>query len=244
MRECSKSIVRRMGSSNFMRRYFVGDGVDVGGQPDPLSLYKNFFPQMNSVRIWDLQDGDAQFMAGVPDGHFDFLHSSHCLEHLHDPREGLANWLRVVKPGGFVVVIVPDEDMYEQGVFPSTFNRDHKWTFTAFKTSSWSNRSLNVLELLQSLGGAADVERVEVLNASYRYDLPRYDQTLTPIGECGIEFVIRKRTPEEIAAGGRLPRPVQPSPQDRIYLNQYRHDQAAMKSSNANRPPFTDDTLL
>jgi hypothetical protein len=27
---------------------------------------------------------------------------------------------------------VPDEDLYEQGVFPSTFNADHKWTFTVY----------------------------------------------------------------------------------------------------------------
>lgn len=233
-----------MANSNFLRRYFVGDGVDIGGRPDPLSLYLKFFPLMKSVRIWDLEDGDAQFMESVADNTFDFVHSSHCLEHLHDPAEGLANWLRVVKPGGFVIVTIPDEDMYEQGVFPSTFNHDHKWTFTMFKTKSWSDKSINLLELLKGLGEAADVERMEVLNATFRHDLPRYDQTMTPIGECAIEFVIRKRTEAEIAAGGRLPVKEQPDARDRLYLNQYRHDQAAMKSSNSNRAPFTDDTPL
>jgi hypothetical protein len=33
------------------------------------------------------------------------------------------------------------------------------------------------------------------------------DQTLTPIAESGIEFVIRKRMPEEVAFGGRRPVP-------------------------------------
>lgn len=244
MRECSKSIVRRMGEANFVRRYFVGKGVDIGGRPDPLSMHHAFFPQMDEVKIWDLEDGDAQFMAGVADGTYDFVHSSHCLEHLHDPREGLANWLRIVKPGGHVIVTVPDEDMYEQGIFPSTFNRDHKWTFTVFKTKSWSAKSINVLELLKGLGELADVEKVQVLNSTFRYGLPRYDQTMTPNAECAIEFVIRKRAKAEVEAGGRLPGKEQPVARDRIYLNQYRTDQASMRKANTGAPPFTDDSEL
>ena len=126
MKECSKSIARRLADSNFIRRYFVGDGIDIGGKPDPLVLYQELFCGMKSVRTWDLEDGDAQRMSGVPDNHFDFVHSSHCLEHLIDPTAGLRAWLRVVRKGGHVIVTVPDEDLYEQGTFPSTFNRDHK----------------------------------------------------------------------------------------------------------------------
>lgn len=111
MRECSKSMSRRLNDSNFIRKYFVGKGVDVGGKPDPLVLYKELFPLMESVRTWDREDGDAEFMEGVADGTFDFLFASHCLEHLHDPRVGLRNWLRVVKPGGHLIVDVPEEDL-------------------------------------------------------------------------------------------------------------------------------------
>jgi O-methyltransferase len=110
--------------------------------------------------------------------------------------------MRILKPGGHLVVIVPDEDMYEQGVFPSTFNTDHKWTFTASKTSSWSSRSINLIDLIKSLGGEADVIKIEQLTGSYRYQLPRIDQTITPIGESAIEFIIRKRSQAELEAGG------------------------------------------
>src|SRR5688572_5302776 len=136
MRELSKSIQRRMHDSNFIRRYFVGNGVDIGGKPDPLALYSEFFPLMKSVKTWDLEDGDAQFMEGVGDNSLDFISSSHCLEHLHDPFEALKNWVRIVRPGGFITFLIPDEDLFEQGQFPSTFNLDHKWTFTIWKESS------------------------------------------------------------------------------------------------------------
>ncbi len=245
MKECSKSIQRRLADSNFLRRYFVGNGVDIGGKPDPLALYQEFFPLMRSVRTWDWEDGDAQFLAGVGTEAFDFVHSSHCLEHLVDPGQGLRNWFRVVREGGYLVVTVPDEDLYEQGVFPSTFNRDHKWTFTIFKTNSWSDRSLNLLDLVRELDPAAEVVKLEQLSANYRFELPRFDQTLTPVAESGIELIIRKRPPTEVTEGGRWVRTMQqPAREMRLHLNQYKDDMQMMKQSNQERPPFDNDSVL
>jgi SAM-dependent methyltransferase len=240
VKECSKAIPRRLRDSNFTRFYFRGEGIDVGGKPDPLALYAELFPGIKSIRTWDLEDGDAQFMAGVQDDAFDFVHSSHCLEHLRDPEEGLKNWLRILKPGGYMVVMVPDEDLYEQGVFPSTFNADHKATYTIFKKHSWSTRSKNLLDLFRSLGRETRVEKIELLTGTYRFDLPRYDQTLTPIGECGIEFVIRKADPQETLSGGRTRPTRQPPENVRIHYNQYRDDMRRLKSGNDAAPPFTN----
>ena len=245
MKECSKSIQRRLTDSNFLRRYFVGDGVDVGGKPDPLSLYVELFPLINSIKTWDWEDGDAQYLEGIADNSLGFVHSSHCLEHLVDPVEGLRNWLRVVREGGYLVITVPDEDLYEQGVFPSTFNQDHKWTFTIFKSKSWSDRSINLLELVRELGPDAEVVRMEQLSVNYRFELPRFDQTLTPVAECGIELVIRKRPTVEVDAGGRWVRTtVQPNRELRQHLNQYKNDIKTLKDSNVGSPPFTDNSSI
>lgn len=245
MKECSKSIQRRLTDSNFLRKYFVGNGVDIGGKPDPLILYKEMFPLMESVRTWDWEDGDAQFLEGVADGSMDFVHSSHCLEHLVDPAEGLHNWFRVVREGGYLVITVPDEDLYEQGVFPSTFNRDHKWTFTIFKIKSWNERSLNLLDLVRDLNPAADIVKIEQLSENYRFKLPRFDQTLTPVAECGIELIIRKRPAAEVEAGGRWFRATkQPVREIRLHLNQYKDDMQMMKQSNQGHPPFDNDSEI
>jgi SAM-dependent methyltransferase len=241
MKECSKSISRRLASPGFINSYFVGNGLDIGGKPDPLSLYLELFCQMKSVRTWDWEDGDAQYLSGVEDGEYDFVHSSHCLEHIVDPQEALVNWFRAVRPGGHLVITVPDEDLYEQGVFPSTFNQDHKWTFTIMKDESWSEKSINVLDIVRTLGGAAEVVKIELLSATYRYNLPRYDQTLTPVGECGIEVIIRKRHENEISTKGRLPGQPELTREMKIHLNQYRDDQKAMKQSNLSATPFTND---
>jgi SAM-dependent methyltransferase len=204
MHELSKSIQRRLHDVNFVTRYFVGAGIDVGAGRDALTQYRELFPFISSVRAWDVNDGDAQVMETCENAQFDFVHSSHCLEHMKDPQVALTNWFRILKPGGHLIVLVPDEDMYEQGMFPSTYNPDHKWTFTVFKRSSWSDRSRNVVELLMALGEEADVIKLEQLIATYRYGLPRFDQTQTPIGEAAIELVVRRRPRSEVEAGGCL----------------------------------------
>jgi SAM-dependent methyltransferase len=204
MKECSKSIPRRLNDSNFVRRYFVGKGIDIGGKPDPLSFFATFFPFVTGIETWDKENGDAQKMEGVADETYDFVFSSHCLEHVHDPQEALQNWFRILKPGGHLIVAIPDEDLYEQNVFPSQFNNDHKTSWTVLKEKSWSSGSRNLLPLLQTLGGAADIRKIEVVDETYRYDLTGVDQTLKSISEAAIEFIIRKRPAEEVAEGTRL----------------------------------------
>lgn len=194
MRETSKAIARRLTDSRFATRYLSGDGIDIGSGADPLGFHAELFPLMRTVRHWDVEDGDAQYLEGVPDGHFDFVHSSHCLEHMHDPAAALVNWVRVLRPGGHMVVLVPDEDLYEQGVFPSTFNSDHKWTFTLYKRNTWSPRSLNVFGLIARLDGVVPL-KVELLDATFLRRQERMDQTMLPAGECAIEFVLRKIAP-------------------------------------------------
>jgi SAM-dependent methyltransferase len=204
MYEASKALLRRLHDSRFAARYFVGHGVDIGAGPDALGQYSELFPLMKSCRAWDVEDGDAQYLDALPDASLDFAHSSHCLEHMRDTREALQNWLRVLKPGGHLIVTVPDEDMYEQGIFPSIFNPDHKWTFTMQKAATWSPKSVNLLALLAEFADRAQVIKVEQLDATFRFGLPPGDQTMTMVGECAIEFVLRKWQAEDLSRRGRL----------------------------------------
>jgi len=144
MNETSKALIRRLQDTRYASTYFKGDGIDIGAGDDPISKYSQQFPLMTSVKIWDVPDGDAQIMAGVADNTFDFVHSSHCLEHMRDSHEAFNNWLRICKPGGHLIITIPDEDIYEQGVWPSTHNPDHKMTWTILKEESWSPVSINL----------------------------------------------------------------------------------------------------
>ena len=69
----------------------------------------------------------------------------------------------------------------------------------------YNRQSINLLDLISTLGKDSELIKLHKLDESFRYTLPRFDQTLTPIGECGIELILRKRTEEEIKNGGRIP---------------------------------------
>jgi SAM-dependent methyltransferase len=205
MQETSKALIRRLHDVRFANTYFVGNGIDIGCGPDPLTKYAQQFPLMTGIKEWDVADGDAQLMAGAEDDSYDFVHNSHCLEHMRDPYEAFDNWLRICKPGGHIITTIPDEDLYEQGVWPSTHNGDHKTSWTILKDESWSPASINLLEFLYQYKDKIEVLKVELINGAFIYNVQRFDQTYHSISECAIEFVVRKRTQEEINAKGRLP---------------------------------------
>jgi len=57
--------------------------------------------------------------------------SSHCLEHIDDFADVLRDWFRVIRIGGFIVIMVPHQFLYEKRVtLPSRFNADHKRFYT------------------------------------------------------------------------------------------------------------------
>lgn len=70
----------------------------------------------------------------------------------------LCNWWALVKPHGFLVIVVPDEDLYEQGAWPSLFNTDHKATFNLGKLKSWSPVSYDIEALIRALPNAEIIE--------------------------------------------------------------------------------------
>ena len=53
-----------------------GNGIDIGCGPDPVTT---------DVRKFDIEDGDASNITEHVHEQFDFVYSSHCLEHMDDP---------------------------------------------------------------------------------------------------------------------------------------------------------------
>lgn len=205
MFEATKANFRRQFDRRFATTYFVGNGLDIGCGQDIISRYAEWFPLMKDVRGWDQVDGDGMVLNTIQDNSYDFIHSSHSLEHMSDPYIAMENWLRVLKPGGHLILTVPDEDMFEQGIWPSRYaGADHITSWTIYKKKSWSPKSINVFDFFTKFDNI-ELLKIEKIDISYLYSIASTDQTRTPITECAIEVILRKMTLQEIQTMGKLP---------------------------------------
>jgi SAM-dependent methyltransferase len=148
----------------FAANYLQGRLIDIGAGRDLVCPWAERF---------DIEDGDANLITLYRQpGVYDAVHSSHCLEHMHNSRSALSQWWSLVKPGGYLVLVVPDEDLYEQGIWPSIFNTDHKATFRLNKAESWSPVSCDIKQAVLELPKARLIS-AEIQDAAYDYQLQR-----------------------------------------------------------------------
>lgn len=93
-----------------------GDGLDVGFGGDPIVSHAICMDMLNAYARYQEHvqhlHGDAANLHWFRDGCLDFVYSSHVLEDFPDTRAVLEEWLRVIKPGGRLVLYLPDEQAY------------------------------------------------------------------------------------------------------------------------------------
>jgi SAM-dependent methyltransferase len=169
--EASKT--RAVRGKDFDRTYLSGRVIDIGCGPDLVVPHAEPF---------DLDQGDAQQIGMLrPNLAYDTVYSSHCLEHMKDVPAALSQWWALVKRGGFLVLVVPDEDLYEQGGWPSLFNPDHKATFRIGKDATWSPVSYDIAALVRNLDAA---EIISCTRQDARYDRSLMKSRLSPVDRC------------------------------------------------------------
>ncbi|KRI00005.1 hypothetical protein AO057_15710 [Curvibacter sp. PAE-UM] len=115
--------------SGFFSKYMNGDVVlDVGykgSRPDAVPVLKTAigvdldYPGYNGIRL------------PFADASVDAVYSSHCLEHIANYTGAYLDWFRVLRVGGYVIVVVPHMYLYERKSHPpSRWNQDHKRFYT------------------------------------------------------------------------------------------------------------------
>lgn len=67
---------------------------------------------------------DAVDISLVKNECYDFVFSSHSLEHIANPLKAINEWLRIIKNGGYIIIIVPEKSMCF----------DHKRNYSKFST--------------------------------------------------------------------------------------------------------------
>jgi SAM-dependent methyltransferase len=175
--ETTKARPRRS-SEDFFEKYCLGQGLDVGYGGDLVS---------ENATGWDIEDGDASSLDGLADESFNFVYSSHTLEHMPDPVVALKNWWRVLKPGGYLILYVPHRDLFEKKkTLPSHWNLDHKHFF--LPEDEEPPVTLGLLPLLQSAISPFELVYLKVCSAGHTITYPQFHSD----GEYSIEAVLIK----------------------------------------------------
>ena len=67
---------------------------------------------------------DAVNISHVQNESYDFCFSSHSLEHIANPLKAINEWLRIIKNGGYIIIVVPEKSVCF----------DHKRNYSMFST--------------------------------------------------------------------------------------------------------------
>jgi SAM-dependent methyltransferase len=133
----SKIIGRKINNYHYLAGLFTGQhGLEIGG-PSGIFKPRGFIPLYNVIEgldgcnfsnktIWEgaIEAGEtynyhenkkgyqyiseASDLGQVPASKYDFLISSHCLEHVANPLKAVSEWLRVLKKDGIMLIVLPN----------------------------------------------------------------------------------------------------------------------------------------
>jgi SAM-dependent methyltransferase len=97
-------------------------GVDLDRQA--LDLRKSVMGDLDLAVVGDISDRDV-----VPSNHFDVIYSSYVLEHIEVATTALDNFLEWARPGGLIVMLLPNRDSVYCWAARLTPYRLHEWVY-------------------------------------------------------------------------------------------------------------------
>lgn len=169
-------------------KYTRGKGLDIGCGawkqfPHWIGVDNRLDTKLfNQAMDPDVTVDTAEDLSLFASNSLDFVFSSHLLEHIPYERvpATLKEWMRVLKPRGYLVLYLPDEDEYPK-VGAEGANPDHKWNVSYDK----------VIDAMQSLGW--DLVDFQKRNEGLEYSLLFVFQKLGS----GHRFSHKKPKPEK-----------------------------------------------
>jgi ubiquinone/menaquinone biosynthesis C-methylase UbiE len=100
------------------------DGVNFSNE----TVWEGKIQQGNNYRYYENKTGyqyiaEATDLQNIPNNAYDFVLSSHSLEHVANPIKALKEWFRVLKKHGKLILILPDK----------RYTFDHKRNYTTYE---------------------------------------------------------------------------------------------------------------
>ena len=117
-----------------MQKYCKGNGLDLGcanrkKHPFAIGVDVNREGGKTPELVWDVET-DLPFRSGT----LDYILACHVVEHLDDPVKSILMWLKKIKKGGYLVLVVPDRRFVPNiGSLGADPTHLHDWSPESFK---------------------------------------------------------------------------------------------------------------
>jgi len=99
--------------------YCQGKGCDIGFGGDKIKKencdgidYAQPYTQTGKDKV-DIACDVMNEKIPVPDNTYDYVYTSHLIEDFVDTKQGLESFIRILKPGGNLILVFPDQPKYE-----------------------------------------------------------------------------------------------------------------------------------
>lgn len=138
--------------------YTRGRGLDLGCGPSKAYAHFIGVDNLTDTRLFgtrmqpDIVTPDCSDLSIFANESMDFVFSSHLLEHIADYKTAMAEWMRVIKIGGHLVMYLPDEDEYPK-VGENGANPDHKWNVNYDRVIAAMPDGFNLIRFEKRNGG-------------------------------------------------------------------------------------------
>lgn len=164
-----------------MRSYCKGEGIEVGALHNPLELpraarvsyvdrlsvgeLRTQYPELADSPLVPVSiRATAEDLFAVPSDSQDFVVANHLLEHCENPLRALAEFDRVLKPGGVLYLALPDPK--------HTFDRTRALTTTEhlvdeFRNGPEKNRFAHYMDWSVNVDGLGEARARELQDRSY-----------------------------------------------------------------------------
>ena len=147
--------------NGFYEKYMSGKGLDIGYRGYNFPDATPVLPNATGIEL-DFPGYDGKIL---PFEEFsqDFVFASHSLEHMEDHVTAIREWYRVIKIGGFLIICVPHQHLYERKKKMPSIQPDHKRFYLPSILMGEIEEALEVnsyrLELLRDCDENYDYER-------------------------------------------------------------------------------------
>lgn len=110
--------------------YAQGNGLDVGCYKWPWPKSIAIEPDERTAKYIketlgrEVHRFKGDDLSAIESEKYNYVFSSHCLEHIVNWKKALDEWVRVIKKGGYLILYLPHprREVYRKGVHPSHVN--------------------------------------------------------------------------------------------------------------------------